>query len=74
MAGLTPPPLKEVCKTSRGGRVRRHITLFGKDFAPLPSGDREGPTMIRCTVNAAFAQKILVETSRFQSSATPYIG
>jgi hypothetical protein len=35
-AGRTPPPLKEVGKTSRGGRERRHITLFGKDFARLP--------------------------------------
>jgi hypothetical protein len=35
-AGHTPAPLKKVDKTSRDGRERRHISLFGKDFAPLP--------------------------------------
>ena len=59
MAGRTPPPLKEVCKTSRGGRERRHITLFGNDFAPLPlQRVIVGPSRSQ-DVNLAFAQKIV---------------
>jgi hypothetical protein len=74
MAGRTPPPLKEVCKTSRGGRVRRHITLFGQDFAPLPvQRVIVGPSRSQ-DVNAAFAQKIVGRNVPVSTSATPYIG
>ena len=72
-AGRTPP-LKEVCKTSRGGRVRRHIALFGKDFAPLPvQRVIVGPSPSQ-DVNAAFAQKIVGRKVPVSTSATPYIG
>ncbi|HEY6339179.1 MAG TPA: DUF2971 domain-containing protein [Candidatus Sulfotelmatobacter sp.] len=73
-AGRTPPPLKEVCKTSRGGRVRQHINLFGKDFAPLPlQRVIVGPSRSQ-DVNAAFARKIVGRNVPVSTSATPYIG
>jgi hypothetical protein len=73
-AGQTPAPLKEVHKTMRDGRERRHISLFGKDFAALPlkrvivgpSGSQDA--------NAAFAQKIVGAKVPVSKSATPYIG
>jgi hypothetical protein len=73
-AGRTPPPLKEVGKTSRGGRERRHITLFGKDFARLPlQRVIVGPSRSQ-DVNLAFAQKIVGRKVPVSMSATPYIG
>jgi len=72
--GRTPPPLKEVCRTSRGGRVHRHISLFGKGFAPLPvQRVIVGPSRSQ-DVNAAFAQKIVGRKVPVSTSATPYIG
>jgi hypothetical protein len=73
-AGQTPAPLKEVHRTIRDGRERRHISLFGKDFAALPlkriivgpSGSQDA--------NAAFAQKIVGAKVPVCKSATPYIG
>jgi hypothetical protein len=73
-AGHTPAPLKEVDKTSRDGRGRRHISLFGKDFAPLPlKRVIVGPSRSQ-DANAAFAQKIVGAKVSVSKSATPYIG
>ena len=73
-AGHQPAPLKEVYKTSRDGRERRHISLFGKDFAPLPlQRVIVGPSRSQ-DANATFAQKIVGGKIPVSKSATPYIG
>jgi len=73
-AGHQPAPLKEVYKTSRDGRERRHISLFGKDFAPLPlQRVIVGPSRSQ-DANATFAQKVVGGKIPVSKSATPYIG
>ena len=72
--GHQPAPLKEVYKTSRDGRERRHISLFGKDFAPLPlQRVIVGPSRSQ-DANATFARKIVGGKIPVSKSATPYIG
>jgi hypothetical protein len=72
--GHQPAPLKEVYKTSRDGRERRHISFFGKDFAPLPlQRVIVGPSRSQ-DANATFARKIVGGKIPVSKSATPYIG
>jgi Protein of unknown function (DUF2971) len=73
-AGREPAPLKEVFKTIRDKRERRHIALFGKDFEKLPLRRViVGPSRSQDS-NVTFAQKIVGTDVPVSKSATPYIG
>jgi hypothetical protein len=72
--GRDPLPLKEVFNRSRDKRERRHISLFGQDFAGLPiKRVIVGPSRSQDN-NVALAQKIVGKKVPVSKSATPYIG
>jgi hypothetical protein len=74
MIDRVPDRLTIQRKRSRGGRERRHILLFGKDFAALPlKRVIVGPSLSQ-DANAAFARNIVGAKVSVSKSATPYIG
>ena len=72
--GRTPAPVKEILKRPHAGGERRHILLFGKDFAKLPiKRVIVGPSRSQDS-NADIARKIVGADVSVTKSETPYIG
>jgi hypothetical protein len=72
--GFQPKALKAIHTDKRDGRDRRYISLFGKDFAPLPLRRViVGPSR-KQDENAAIAVKIVGGKTLVSKSATPYLG
>jgi hypothetical protein len=72
--GFDPTPVKKILKDTRGGRDRRYILLFGKDFPPLPLRRVIVGPAHKQEENAVIARKIVGDEIPVLKSATPYIG
>jgi Protein of unknown function (DUF2971) len=72
--GFQPRPLKEVFTSTRDGRTRRYILLFGKDFPPLPLRRVIVGPSARQANNIAIARNMVRDKIPVSTSRTPFVG